>query len=79
MVENLENGHAPFINPIKHLLQLGCSVSLLKELLNPFDEVVFESALYCLVKEVRGNQFMNVGAGKIRCKRLWIALIGYNC
>ena len=45
-------------------------MSLVKILLNPSNEVVFEGPLYRLVEKVGGKQFIDVGMGEVKRKRL---------
>jgi hypothetical protein len=58
-----------------------------KILTNPGDKVVLERAFDDLVKEIRAQQFVNIGTGKSGCERLYrniitsgfrLQIIGYS-
>jgi len=37
---------------------------------NPSDEVIFECAFDELMKQIRGEDFVDISTGKVKCERL---------
>lgn len=62
--------HLPSIDIIHDALCIFLRVHLVEVLLNPINQVVFECPFDKLVKDIGGNEFVDVGASKIIRKGL---------
>ena len=60
----------PLINISQYNYPLCHSILLLDISGNPVDKMILEGPLYELVKDVRGQEFINVGSWKVICERL---------
>jgi hypothetical protein len=62
--------NSPPINFIQNSFALCLPMHIFKILYHPLNEVVLEYPLYDLVKEVRGDQFIDVRIGEVFSERL---------
>ena len=60
----------PSINISQYNSPLCRSILLLDISGNPVDKMILEGPLYELVKDVQGQEFINVGSWKVICERL---------
>lgn len=62
--------YSPLIDSVEASLCHTFPVRLLQVLTHPGNKVVFESPLYQLMKEIWGNELVDVGVREVVCKGL---------
>jgi len=63
----------PIINVLENLVGLSFTIGLEKPLLHPHNDMVFESPLNDLMKEVRCDHFIYISSREMHCE--WLEML----
>jgi hypothetical protein len=60
LLNHLKTYGLPVINILNNFFSAGCSICVLQILVNPFDQMILENSFDKLVKDIRGEQFVDI-------------------